>query len=1044
MTYDKIYWLLDERFDFLLDSFVREYSISKEDITFIGSYHGPGRAGCATIQVGEAERNHITLLEPEDINRRFMERIEPGKASLVVPFTGAYLPAQDWLSCPLTTGEVAVRFNRKWDQYQFFQKIGIPTPETVLMHNPVFFQQKVNECLKRWDRLVVKHQELSGGYQMHLISHLQAFEDYLKKVGQVEELLVSEYIPHSQSFAGTGFIAKDGSVSWCAATEQVLYHDFAYEGLIFPPFASDEQIKEIRDLTVKVGKGLAKEHYRGFYNVDFIASSQGMIAVEINARFGFGTLLFACNLDSKFWKLVMEDEKQDVTIQPPNSKRLLLGKIKGREGRRYSNLKGDSNILNWYQNKEGSFRTYFFGTEEPEWFDYGSYIGLFGTVLSQEETRENALKVFWGECLSQFQSLSDERKLLYMYIEDYWDFHKTGFNFDLNKRFAVKTRGEKLELVESNDELRENGWEKTRFFGENISSMTLLIGENGSGKTTLMRKLISWLCVLAEGEMPKDRGLLVFQAAEQIKYICFGGLEISSDCDVQEIKKKEEAQELLSSITFAYYTDTMTDWGMGHQFDEVTAKHLKDWSLLGQLSDRLVWGLSDDISNSEYRRSLLRRTGFIHQMRYLLAVDPEQYIARDRVAERAFPLHYLKLHLSIPLQQTVKEQEEDDRSLPVLMREMDEIMCNRELFSYQLLIISIVSGYSRALQMLLNDAESRDRLTILAFIYDSLLYFIQQAQIERNRQMMESQPGSSFLAKTAADLVSNLRDYVRAALDPNLDWWNKKRDPFEKENQAILAYLDSIMRLLESGFFELFRAEEPEQKEKADSYERIWIAASEDLIGEEMRQERELILSFFEGYDRVSHLTANCWFEWLYPSSGELNSCNLYAAIKAEVQQRGSIKNGVWIFCDEPDNAFHPRWKRQTINELLAACCSDSTYVQLWIATHSPIMLSDVPDQAAILLKKPNNTEPNTKMVVKQANGLFAQQIYALFQDAFFLENGAIGQFAEKKLKEVFDDSGASDSHVMKEKCKRLLDCVKEPLLRGYLSELLKLIGRNQ
>ena len=79
MSYEYYYWLLDQRFDFLLESFMQEYSISKEDITFVQSCHGAGRAGYETIQVGEAEKNHITLLEPEDINRRFMAQIEPEK-----------------------------------------------------------------------------------------------------------------------------------------------------------------------------------------------------------------------------------------------------------------------------------------------------------------------------------------------------------------------------------------------------------------------------------------------------------------------------------------------------------------------------------------------------------------------------------------------------------------------------------------------------------------------------------------------------------------------------------------------------------------------------------------------------------------------------------------------------------------------------------------------------------------------------------------------------------------------------------------------------
>lgn len=1032
MSYENYYWLLDQRFDFLLESFVQEYSISKEDITFIQSCHGAGRAGYKTIQVGEAEKNHITLLEPEDINRRFMAQIEPGKNALVIPFTGAYLPSEKWLECPLTTGKLAIECNNKWWQYRFFQRHGIPTPETVKLDDPDLFQSRVNDCLKRWDRIVVKRQELSGGYQMRAISHLQAFEDYLKELKQPKDLLISEFIPHSQSFAGTGVIAKDGEVYWCGATEQVLYQEFAYEGLIFPPFASRQLIKQMQDLTVRIGKKLAKLNYRGYYNVDFIFDSQALYAVEINARFGFGTLLFACSSGSDFWKAIFGEKKE--SLQPIGTKRLLLGKIKGRAGKRYSNLKGTSDILTWYKRKDGTFRTYFFGTEEPEQFDYGSYIGIFGLFLSKEDTREKVLKEFWKECLSEYQSLPDERKLLYMYVEDYWHFHQTGFNFDLCKRFAVQTvEGKPQSLVESSDSLKGNGWETTRFFGENISAMTLLIGENGSGKTTLMRKLIAWLCMLMDGKKPEEKGLLVFQEAKQIKYISFGGLTIRSKCNAQEMNEVE-AQKLLSGITLVYYTDTMTDWGTGQKEDKVTARNLKDWSLLGQLCDNLHRASAAYQSSFVNRRSLLRRTGFIQQMRYLLTANTEQSMALDKTGKGPFFLSYLKFQLNIPEEQTEEHSGSVGGQFQDLERAWIQIMRDPNHTAFHYLVYSVVLDYLRSINLLVKNIETIDH----SFLIAPMEGFLREMMIEKDRIHGESVSRISLLAKTATDLITNLKTYVNNVLNSDPSWRNRINNQLENDYQAVRLFLEAVVRLSGTGFFKLFRLESTEQENKGTSYERIWILSTKELTGESMRQDRELILSFFEAYDRVSYLIDHCWFEWLYPSSGELNSCNLYAAIHAEVQLSGEGRNGVWLFCDEPDNAFHPRWKLQTISELLTACRSKAVYVQLWLATHSPIMLSDVPGQAAILLRKTSGGDTASHGITEPGSGLFAQQIYALFQDAFFLNEGAIGHFAEHKLKEVFRDSDHADMQEMKEKCRRLLDCIKEPLLRGYLLELLK------
>lgn len=399
IEYEKIIWMLDQRFDFLLPWFEKHYNISLKDILFVGSFHGTARRGCNTKVIGNVPKKHVVFLEPEDINRIYTAELKLDKKMLVVPFTGAYLPSSENLIAPFSTGEIAILANNKKWQFQFFQKINILTPKTWCAANSSQLTERVTTLLKIYDKLVIKRAESSGGYQMYGITSSAQLSVEQNPNDLRGELLISEYLPHKQSFAGMGVIGKDGQVFWCGATEQVLYQNYAYEGLIWPPYLTQSDLVHIENMTCTVGKELAKAGYFGFYNVDYIRSSNKLYAVEINARFGFGILLFALSCGANFWHEVMDGPAHP--CQAPG--RLILGKIKGRAGREYMGLSSCSSILQWFQNGNGEFRTLFCGTEDPEIFDYGSFIGLFGVFLPSDTEREETLRLFWRKCLQEYK-----------------------------------------------------------------------------------------------------------------------------------------------------------------------------------------------------------------------------------------------------------------------------------------------------------------------------------------------------------------------------------------------------------------------------------------------------------------------------------------------------------------------------------------------------------------------------------------------------------------------------------------------------------------
>lgn len=404
MEFDQVVWLLDQRFDFLLPWFEKEYNISRNDILFVGSYHGNTRKGLKTVTVGNSTDGHVSYLEPEDINKLYADSITADKKTLVVPFSGAYLPSAENVTSFIATGNIAADMNNKWWQYRLFCEIGIRTPKTWRADNHSQLLELAQKYFDQYESLLIKKEELAGGYKMKIVSSDEDVRAYCR--AQTEdflngEFLVSEYIPHEQSFSGMGVIGRDGRVIWCGATEQVLYKSLAYEGLIWPPYIDSKGLCEIKNITLEVGDRLSEYGYFGYFNVDFIQGAGKMYAVEINARLSFSTILYACCCGENFWKAV-QGECEEV-LEPQIDGRLILGKIKAREGRGYSKLADKSNILEWFNSGIGGFQTYFAGTDELECYDYGSFIGLFGEFLPQNINRDDALRLFWDECLQRFR-----------------------------------------------------------------------------------------------------------------------------------------------------------------------------------------------------------------------------------------------------------------------------------------------------------------------------------------------------------------------------------------------------------------------------------------------------------------------------------------------------------------------------------------------------------------------------------------------------------------------------------------------------------------
>ena len=131
---------------------------------------------------------------------------------------------------------------------------------------------------------------------------------------------------------------------------------------------------------------------------------------------------------------------------------------------------------------------------------------------------------------------------------------------------------------------------------------------------------------------------------------------------------------------------------------------------------------------------------------------------------------------------------------------------------------------------------------------------------------------------------------------------------------------------------------------------------------------------------------------------------------------------------DEAELGLHPEWQRAFVSYLLAFFnYFPSKNIQIVLTTHSPILLSDILRQDIVLLKK----EKGETIVEKQHKETFATNIFELYRDSFFLENGLLGIFAGGKIKGIVDDI-ESRSHL--DTLAKRISMIGDPQIKNYLT----------
>lgn len=146
------------------------------------------------------------------------------------------------------------------------------------------------------------------------------------------------------------------------------------------------------------------------------------------------------------------------------------------------------------------------------------------------------------------------------------------------------------------------------------------------------------------------------------------------------------------------------------------------------------------------------------------------------------------------------------------------------------------------------------------------------------------------------------------------------------------------------------------------------------------------------------------------------------------------------IILDEIELCFHPEYQREFICKLigcLTGMCEnhrDDYSFNIIIATHSPFILSDIPNCNILYL------EEGKQRSNEEFAETFSANINDILKQSFFLNNGFIGEYAQQRitsLLEYFDGkNGKECDDWNKERADYFIDIVGEPLIKQKLRAL--------
>lgn len=564
-------------------------------------------------------------------------------------------------------------------------------------------------------------------------------------------------------------------------------------------------------------------------------------------------------------------------------------------------------------------------------------------------------------------------RLHYIWFKDYFGFHDQGINLSTKYKFFYDSNKNSVNMSDNNkDDYIDD------FFGSNID-VTAIVGQNGVGKTSLLRFILG----LRSGEPIETECVIVCEKGSKFWAFRFYkgnkqfNFEVLNIKGIKNIGSSSDMPEHMDKQIFPFADDVrliyLTEMFNMSQY-EASYSGGDDLSFAAVLNDQTEYGDEKKHTQNPVARYIHRMTDW--QLDFIS--NGAEYVEQFHINYPAYifilPSYdkdaFIKLYTTINNNDESKTKQYRNNEYKKEAREL-----SNKLFGSSK---NIKDEYAKAIIMniissLEYNANFSDKYRIDLFdiimqiynlqtnIWESTYEFLMTIQIH-NKDYYNSQNIRNKATNNLKVFPINVNPFILFMEYLQKIFSNNK---IQKRYQCSLCIPTSNMEIIRE-FFNNYK----NCVSIVDFLSFSWgLSTGENLLLNQFGKLMHLLKKDDNGY-------------WL---SGTTNS--FYSA------------NNAVIMLDEAEVSFHPEWQRKYFNAFLKFIkkniCERGTHVQLILATHSPIILSDIPKQNTVFLKKDKLTQ-NTICV--EGEETFAANIFSLYHNAFFLDESEIGAFAENKL----------------------------------------------
>ncbi len=181
-----------------------------------------------------------------------------------------------------------------------------------------------------------------------------------------------------------------------------------------------------------------------------------------------------------------------------------------------------------------------------------------------------------------------------------------------------------------------------------------------------------------------------------------------------------------------------------------------------------------------------------------------------------------------------------------------------------------------------------------------------------------------------------------------------------------------------------------------------------------------------------------------YFSSGQERLINLFVNLNDAIEKVRELSNNedksLLLLFDEPEISMHPEMQLELISKLTEFLSRyNDIKIQVFLTSHSPILASDLTSNHVQFLYKVD--EDVYSMNDNEKPKTFAQNIYSLYKDSFFVEDAVIGKYADKVIMQLASELSNKDDSYERvlpsgTDINFVIDEIGEPVIKKYINGL--------